>query len=103
MSRLYGKVVGPLKMPFQDLMVMCYFVGNYILLDFGAVYWLLVASKTDIKLLRVEKSVVKWLLYRLIPLLGHYYRLTVDIDLHPHLQPQLLPPMLDYYFHYDLD
>ena len=101
MSRLYGKEVGQLKMSYQDLMVKCYFVGNYILIDFGAVYWLLVASKTDIKLLRVEKSVVKWLLYRLIPLLGHYYLLTVDIDLHLHLQPLLLLPLLDYYFHYD--
>ena len=93
MSRLPEKIA-VLLMIYYYLTVMCYFDYNCIVIDFGAVYLLLVASKTDITLQRVEISVVKLLQYRPILSLSHCYQLAVDIDLHPHLQLQLLPPLL---------
>jgi hypothetical protein len=90
-------------MLFPHLAVMCYFDYNYIVIGFDAAYLLLAVSKTGTKPQRAEKFVVKWLQYRPILSLGHYYQLTVDINLHPHLQLQLLPPLQSYYFHYGLN
>ena len=103
MILLFEKVAVLLSMPFLHLVVMCYFDYNYIVIGFGAAYLLLAVSRTDTKPRRAEKFAVIWLQYRPILSLGHYYRLTVDINLHPHLQLQLLPRLQSCYFHYDLN